>query len=132
MGWWVWSQVWIGRSWSVEQSCSNPTSIISFVFKGTNYHTFLSFIESALEFLPLMTWIGPSFQIVRTRKITRLDRVRAWNELRRAAREKKTRPFYRAVNKNGFMYAGNYMYIYILFGSTHVLFKSCPILSTSG
>ncbi|XP_057959079.1 beta-glucosidase-like SFR2, chloroplastic [Malania oleifera] len=39
-------------------------------------------------------------------KLTRQDRVRAWNELRSAAKEKKTRPFYRAVNKRGLMYAG--------------------------
>ncbi|XP_075506595.1 beta-glucosidase-like SFR2, chloroplastic [Primulina tabacum] len=45
-------------------------------------------------------------KVVKTRKITRLDRLRAWNELQRAAREKKERPFYRAVNKNGDMYAG--------------------------
>ncbi|KAK1384929.1 Beta-glucosidase-like SFR2, chloroplastic [Heracleum sosnowskyi] len=38
--------------------------------------------------------------------ITREERKHAWNELRRAAREKKTRPFYRMVNKNGLMYAG--------------------------
>ncbi|GMN55096.1 hypothetical protein TIFTF001_024212 [Ficus carica] len=41
-----------------------------------------------------------------TRKITREDRGQAWNKLRRAAKEKKTRPFYRAVNKYGLMYAG--------------------------
>lgn len=40
-------------------------------------------------------------------KVTRQDRERAWNELQGAAKERKTRPFYRAVNKQGFMYAGN-------------------------
>ncbi|KAM7488021.1 hypothetical protein LguiB_025505 [Lonicera macranthoides] len=39
-------------------------------------------------------------------KVTRQDRERAWNELQGAAKERKTRPFYRAVNKQGFMYAG--------------------------
>ncbi|XP_023765711.1 beta-glucosidase-like SFR2, chloroplastic isoform X1 [Lactuca sativa] len=39
-------------------------------------------------------------------KITRQDRDKAWYELQKAAREKKTRPFYRGVNKHGFMYAG--------------------------
>ncbi|KAL5541474.1 hypothetical protein UlMin_009184 [Ulmus minor] len=52
----------------------------------------------------------PSYQlftkVVTTGKITRADRANAWNKLRRAAREKKTRPFYRAVNKQGLMYAG--------------------------
>lgn len=38
--------------------------------------------------------------------ITREERKQAWNELQRAAREKKTRPFYRVVNKYGLMYAG--------------------------
>ena len=41
-----------------------------------------------------------------TGKVTRGDRALAWNKLRQAAKEKKTRPFYRAVNKHGLMYAG--------------------------
>ncbi|KAD0728481.1 hypothetical protein E3N88_43791 [Mikania micrantha] len=45
-------------------------------------------------------------KVVTTGKITREDRNKAWYELQKAAREKKTRPFYRAVNKHGFMYAG--------------------------
>jgi heat shock protein HspQ len=44
---------------------------------------------------------------VNTGKVTREDREEAWNELQRAAKEKKTRPFYRAVDKNGLMLAGN-------------------------
>lgn len=44
--------------------------------------------------------------MVTSGKITRADRERAWNELQTAAKEKKTRPFYRAVNKHGLMYAG--------------------------
>jgi len=44
--------------------------------------------------------------VVTSGRITREDRARAWNDLQRAAEEKKTRPFYRAVNKHGFMYAG--------------------------
>ena len=44
--------------------------------------------------------------MVTSGRITREDRARAWNDLQRAAEEKKTRPFYRAVNKHGFMYAG--------------------------
>lgn len=46
-------------------------------------------------------------QVVKSGVVTRLDRARAWNELQTAAREGKTRPFYRAVNKHGLMYAGN-------------------------
>jgi len=46
-------------------------------------------------------------QVVSTGKVTRDDRDKAWNELQRAAKEKKTRPFYRAVNTNGLMLAGN-------------------------
>ncbi|XP_015900115.3 beta-glucosidase-like SFR2, chloroplastic [Ziziphus jujuba] len=45
-------------------------------------------------------------KVVTTGKITRDDRARAWNKLHGAAKEKKTRPFYRAVNKHGLMYAG--------------------------
>ncbi|KAL2470238.1 Beta-glucosidase-like SFR2 [Abeliophyllum distichum] len=45
-------------------------------------------------------------KVVTSGKITRLDRARAWNELLRAAKEKKTRPFYRAVDKHDLMYAG--------------------------
>ncbi|PIN18105.1 Beta-glucosidase, lactase phlorizinhydrolase [Handroanthus impetiginosus] len=45
-------------------------------------------------------------KVVKSGKITRLDRARAWNELQMAAKEGKTRPFYRAVNKHGLMYAG--------------------------
>lgn len=41
-----------------------------------------------------------------TGKVTREDRKQAWNELHRAAKERKTRPFYRAANKHGLMYAG--------------------------
>lgn len=39
-------------------------------------------------------------------KVTRKDREQAWNELHLAAKERKTRPFYRAVDKHGLMYAG--------------------------
>ncbi|EEF43139.1 hydrolase, hydrolyzing O-glycosyl compounds, putative [Ricinus communis] len=45
-------------------------------------------------------------KVATTGKITREDRARAWNELQRAAKEKKMRPFYRAVDKHGLMYAG--------------------------
>ncbi|CAJ1940770.1 unnamed protein product [Sphenostylis stenocarpa] len=45
-------------------------------------------------------------KIVNTGKITREDRESAWDELQKAAKEKKTRPFYRAVNKHRLMYAG--------------------------
>ncbi|XP_057419254.1 beta-glucosidase-like SFR2, chloroplastic [Lotus japonicus] len=45
-------------------------------------------------------------KIVNTGKITREDREAAWYELQRAAKEKKTRPFYRSVDKHGLMYAG--------------------------
>ncbi|XP_027329262.1 beta-glucosidase-like SFR2, chloroplastic isoform X1 [Abrus precatorius] len=45
-------------------------------------------------------------KIVTSGKVTREDRDRAWDELQRAAKEKKTRPFYRAVDKRRLMYAG--------------------------
>lgn len=45
-------------------------------------------------------------KVVTTGRITREDRMLAWNELYRAAKDKKTRPFYRAVDKHGLMYAG--------------------------
>ncbi|GER51765.1 beta-glucosidase-like SFR2, partial [Striga asiatica] len=45
-------------------------------------------------------------KIVKSGKIERLDRTRAWRELQSAAKERKKRPFYRAVNKHGLMYAG--------------------------
>jgi len=48
---------------------------------------------------------------VNTGKVTREDRERAWDELQRSAKEKKTRPFYRAVDKHCLMYAGNYLLI---------------------
>lgn len=37
----------------------------------------------------------------------------AWNELQKAAKEKQPRPFYRAVNKHGLMYAGTYVTVLI-------------------
>ncbi|KAL2921054.1 Beta-glucosidase-like SFR2 chloroplastic [Bienertia sinuspersici] len=45
-------------------------------------------------------------KVATTGIVTREDREQAWKELRRAAKGKKTRPFYRAVNKQGLMYAG--------------------------
>ncbi|XP_019181038.1 PREDICTED: beta-glucosidase-like SFR2, chloroplastic [Ipomoea nil] len=45
-------------------------------------------------------------KVVTSGKITRQDRENAWNELQIAVKEKKTRPFYRSVNKHGLMYAG--------------------------
>lgn len=45
-------------------------------------------------------------KVATTGIITHEDRERAWNELRWAAKQKKTRPFYRAVDKHGLMYAG--------------------------
>ncbi|XP_072996036.1 beta-glucosidase-like SFR2, chloroplastic [Typha latifolia] len=45
-------------------------------------------------------------KVARTGRVTKLDRMLAWNELQRAAREKKTRPFFREVNQCGLMYAG--------------------------
>ncbi|ONI27935.1 hypothetical protein PRUPE_1G112100 [Prunus persica] len=45
-------------------------------------------------------------KVATTGKITQDDREGAWNELHKAARAQKTRPFYRQVNKQGLMYAG--------------------------
>ncbi|XP_078169143.1 glycosyl hydrolase superfamily protein isoform X2 [Carex rostrata] len=45
-------------------------------------------------------------KVVKTGQITKVDRAHAWNELQRAAIQKKTRPFFRAVDKNARMYAG--------------------------
>ncbi|EPS58001.1 hypothetical protein M569_16816, partial [Genlisea aurea] len=45
-------------------------------------------------------------KVVKSGKITRRDRDHAWSQLRSAAAERKTRPFYRAVDRNGLMYAG--------------------------
>ncbi|XP_044500494.1 beta-glucosidase-like SFR2, chloroplastic isoform X2 [Mangifera indica] len=45
-------------------------------------------------------------KVVNTGKVTRGDRAHAWNDLRVVAKLKKTRPFYRAVDKHGLMYAG--------------------------
>ncbi|KAE8647144.1 hypothetical protein Csa_021777 [Cucumis sativus] len=45
-------------------------------------------------------------KIVNSGKITREDRIQAWSDLHLAAKQKMTRPFYRAVNKHGLMYAG--------------------------
>lgn len=45
-------------------------------------------------------------KVASTGMITREDRAHAWNDLQRAAKEKKTRPFYRAVNKYGLMFSG--------------------------
>ncbi|KAJ4779774.1 Beta-glucosidase-like protein [Rhynchospora pubera] len=45
-------------------------------------------------------------KVVKTGQITKVDRMHAWNELQRAVIQKKTRAFYRAVDRNGRMYAG--------------------------
>lgn len=45
-------------------------------------------------------------KVVKTGKVTKVDRARGWNELQKAAKRRQTRPFYRAVDKNGHMYAG--------------------------
>ncbi|CAM0874173.1 unnamed protein product [Alopecurus aequalis] len=45
-------------------------------------------------------------KVVTTGKITGQDRISAWRELQEAAIQKKTRPFYREVDKHGRMYAG--------------------------
>lgn len=45
-------------------------------------------------------------KVVTTGKITRQDRMSAWIELQQAAVQKKTRPFFRPVDKHGRMYAG--------------------------
>lgn len=67
------------------------------------------------------------FQIVNTGKVTREDRERAWDELQRAAQEKKTRPFYRAVDKHGLMYAG----IIFIHSFQLICFSGCPFLHAS-
>lgn len=45
-------------------------------------------------------------KVVKSGQVTKVDRARSWNELQQAARKKQTRPFYRAVDKSGHMYAG--------------------------
>ncbi|CAM8915186.1 unnamed protein product [Rhodiola kirilowii] len=45
-------------------------------------------------------------KVATTGNVTNLDRTRAWADLSQSAKEKKTRPFYRAVNAQGLMYAG--------------------------
>ena len=47
-----------------------------------------------------------TLQIVKSGKITRNDRSLAWEELQKAAKAGKVRPFYRAVDNHGLMYAG--------------------------
>ena len=47
--------------------------------------------------------------LVTTRKITKVDRTHVWSELKHAAKEKKTRPFYQAVDRKGHMCAGKYV-----------------------
>lgn len=47
-------------------------------------------------------------QVATTGNVTNLDRKCAWGDLSEAAKEKKTRPLYRAVNDNGLMYAGRF------------------------
>lgn len=54
----------------------------------------------------LLCYILILLQVATSGKVLREDRVRSWNELQTAAKEKKTRPFCRAVNKHGLMYAG--------------------------
>ena len=51
--------------------------------------------------------------MVKSGKVTREDRERSWNGLQMAAKEKKNRPFYRAVNKRGLMYAGNTLHSFL-------------------
>lgn len=45
-------------------------------------------------------------QVVETRQVTKAERMRVWSEFQLAAKEKRTRPFYRAVDRRGLMYAG--------------------------
>ncbi|XP_074582368.1 beta-glucosidase-like SFR2, chloroplastic [Curcuma longa] len=45
-------------------------------------------------------------KVAETRQVTKADRMRVWRELQLAAKEKRTRPFYRAVDRHGLMYAG--------------------------
>ncbi|XP_008801744.1 beta-glucosidase-like SFR2, chloroplastic isoform X2 [Phoenix dactylifera] len=45
-------------------------------------------------------------KVVKTGQVTKLDRVQSWRELQQASLAKRTRPFYRAVDKHGRMYAG--------------------------
>eukprot|EP01018_Ginkgo_biloba_P026010 Gb_03715 [translate_table: standard] len=45
-------------------------------------------------------------EVAKTGEVTKQQREKAWNELQTAAAQGKTRPFYRAVNKYGLMYAG--------------------------
>ncbi|GKE07703.1 beta-glucosidase-like SFR2, chloroplastic, partial [Tanacetum coccineum] len=62
---------------------------------------FLDDIDEKMDFIGL-NYYG---QVVTSGKITWQDRDKAWYELQKAAQEKKTRPFYRAVNKYGLMYS---------------------------
>ncbi|KAJ0980568.1 hypothetical protein J5N97_008823 [Dioscorea zingiberensis] len=45
-------------------------------------------------------------KVVKTGKVAKLDRLHAWRELQNAAKQKKTRPFCRAVDRHRLMYAG--------------------------
>ncbi|KAH7286003.1 hypothetical protein KP509_33G055200 [Ceratopteris richardii] len=45
-------------------------------------------------------------EIAKTGKVTKCQRAKAWSELQAAAMEGKKRPFCRAVDSNGLMYAG--------------------------
>ena len=46
------------------------------------------------------------FQICKNGMVTKRQRIEAWAELQNAAEQGKKRPFCRAVNRNGLMYAG--------------------------
>jgi hypothetical protein len=51
-----------------------------------------------------------AFQICKSGMITKVQRAAAWNELQSAIKSGKKRPFCRAVDRNGLMYAGKYSF----------------------
>jgi hypothetical protein len=61
------------------------------------------------------------YQLSKTGKVTRKQRQEVWEELQSAARRGMTRPFCRAINDHGLMFAGQYLYVcvYIIPGCIH-------------
>ncbi len=51
------------------------------------------------------------YQLSKTGKVTKKQRQEVWEELQSAARRGMTRPFCRAINDHGLMFAGQYLYV---------------------
>ncbi len=96
----------------LHESSKKPSRICSLVFcKCSLRNSTISSVFGEVLLRNSQVDCIMHYQLSKTGKVTRKQRQEVWEELQSAARRGMTRPFCRAINDHGLMFAGQYFYV---------------------